>query len=66
MGYQHLFRQFANEWNFDVVKSSLHNPQSNGIAECNVQTIDLLKKAKEANSGEYLALLEFQNTPISG
>ena len=41
--------------------------QSNVLAEHNVQTIkNLLKKAKEAGSDDHLALLEFQNTLISG
>ena len=55
------------EWNFNVVTSSPHFPQSNGLAERNVQTIkNLFKKAKEAGSDDHLALLEFRNTPISG
>ena len=61
-----LFKQFAKAWNFSVVTSSPRFPQSNGFAERNVQTIkSLLKKAKEAGNDEYLALLEFLNTPIS-
>ena len=62
-----MFKQFAKTWNFSVVTSSPRFPQSNGFAECNVQTIkSLLKKAKEAGNDEYLALLEFRNTHISG
>ena len=54
------FKRFAKEWDFSVVTSSPKYPQSNGLVERNVQTIqNLLRK-------EQLALLEFRNTPISG
>ena len=47
--------------------SSPRFPWSNGFTERNVQIIkSLLKKAKEAGNDEYVALLEFRNTPISG
>ena len=62
-----LLKQFAKAWNFSVVTSSPRFPQSNGFAKRNVQTIkSLLKQAKEAGNDEYLALLEFWNTRISG
>ena len=61
------FYQFSKEWNFTLVTSSPRYPQSNGMAERNVQTIkNLLKKSKDAGNDEYLAMLEFQNSPITG
>ena len=61
------FKQFARKWDFSVVTSSPNYPQSNGLAERNVQTIkNLLKKVKEGMKDEQLALPEFRNTPISG
>ena len=42
-------------------------PKSNGLVECNVQTIKLLlKKAHYEGKNVVMALLEFQNTPITG
>ena len=61
------FQEFSKEWNFNLVTSSPRFPQSNGMAERNVQTIkNLYKKAKDARSDEQLALLEFCNSPIAG
>ena len=61
------FKQFASDWNFQVITSSPTYPQSNGLAERYVQTIKkLLKKAIDSGSDEALALLEFCNTPITG
>ena len=61
------FYEFSKKWNFQVVTSSPNYPQSNGLAERNVQTIKkLLKKAKAGGNDEELALLEHCNTPITG
>ena len=60
------FKQFAKEWDFSVVTSSPNYAQSNGLAERNVQTMNLLRKAKEGMKDEQLALLEFRNTSITG
>ena len=61
------FKQFAKEWSFNLITSSPQFPQSNGLAERNVQTIkNILKKAKDTNCDEQLALLEFRNSPITG
>ena len=61
------FKEFAKEWQFNLITSSPHFPQSNGLAEHNVQTIkSLLKKAKESHCDPELALLEFRNRPITG
>ena len=61
------FKNFASEWEIEVVTSSPHHPKSNGLVERNVQTIkQLLKKADESKQDAFLALLEFRNSPISG
>ena len=61
------FLEFSKKWSFKVVTSSPKYPQSNGLAERNVQTIKkLLKKAREGENDEQLALLELRNTPITG
>ena len=61
------FKEFAKEWQFNLITSSPHFPRSNGLAEHNVQTIkSLFKKAKESHCDPELALLEFRNTSITG
>ena len=61
------FKEFAKEWHFNLTTSSLHFPQSNGLAERNVQTVkNLFKKAKESGHDPEMALLEFRNTPVTG
>ncbi len=61
------FRDFAREWEIEVVTSSPHYPHSNGLVERNVQTIKrLLKKSNDSKQDAFLALLEFRNSPISG
>ena len=61
------FKNFASEWEIEVVTSSPHYPKSNGLVERNVQTIkQLLKKADESKQDAFLALLEFRSSPISG
>ena len=58
------FRQFGNEYGFELKTSSPPYPQSNGMAEKAVQTAKrLLKKAKKDGRDPYLALLDFRNTP---
>ena len=61
------FKNFASEWEIEVVTSSPHYPKSNGLVERNVQTIkQLLKKVDESKQDAFLGLLEFRNSPISG
>ena len=61
------FKNFASDWEIEVVTSSPHYPKSNGLVERNVQTVkQLLRKADESKQDAFLALLEFRSTPISG
>ena len=54
------FYQFPKEWNFTLIASSPRYPQYN------VQTVkNFLKKAKDDGNDEYLAMLEFRNSPIT-
>ena len=60
----HEFNQFAQQYGFQHISSSPHFPQSNGLAERYVQTAkNFLKKAKQAGTDPYLALLSYRNTP---
>ena len=57
--------RFAEDWVLKITSSSPEYPQSNGLAERNVQTIkQLLRKCRHDGSDPYLALLNFRSTPI--
>ena len=61
------FRKFANEWSLKHQTSSPHYPQANGKAENGVQTVKrLFLKCKESGQSEFLALLDWRNTPSEG
>ena len=61
------FRKFATEWNFEHVTSSPHYAQSNGKAENAVKTVKrLFKKSGETGDSEFIALLNWRNTPSEG
>lgn len=61
------FANFANEYEFELRKSSPTYPQSNGRAENAVKTAkQLLKKAIESGNDFYLSLLDWRNTPTEG
>ena len=61
------FVNFANEYEFELRKSSPTYPQSNGRAENAVKTAkQLLKKAIRSGNDFYLSLLDVQNTPTEG
>lgn len=63
----HVFRQFAADWNFNLVTSSPTYPQSNGQSERFVQTIkQLMRKVAEDGKDIYKCLLDFRDSPISG
>ena len=59
------FEQFAKLWDFSHKTSSPKYPQANGLVEKTVQTAKkLMSKALEDKLDPYLAILEYQNTPI--
>ena len=61
------FSAFARTWDFDHVTSSPKYPQSNGKAENAVKTVKrLFKKCKDSGQSEFLALLDWRNTPTEG
>ena len=61
------FAAFAKKWRFEHITSSPHYPQSNGKAENAVRTIKrLFTKCRESNCSEFLALLDWRNTPTEG
>ena len=61
------FKKFADSWSFRHTTSSPGYPQSNGKAEQAVQTVKrIFRKCKETGQSEYLALLEWRNTPSEG
>ena len=59
--------KFAQEWGFTITTTSPTYPQSNSLAERNVQTMkQLLRKAMHQGTDPYLALLDFRASPITG
>eukprot|EP00112_Aurelia_sp_Birch-Aquarium-sp1_P011736 Seg247.6 transcript_id=Seg247.6/GoldUCD/mRNA.D3Y31 product="putative protein K02A2.6" protein_id=Seg247.6/GoldUCD/D3Y31 len=63
----HEFDEFAKSYEFERAPSSPEYPQSNGKAENAVKTTKMLmKKAKDAKTDFFLALLEWRNTPSEG
>ena len=61
------FSVFARTSEFKHVTSSPTYAQSNGKAENAVKTVKhLFKKCKDSGQTEYLALLDWQNTPTAG
>ena len=58
------FKSFAKSFEFKHVTSSPRYPQSNGKVENAVKTAKrLLKKANDAGTDPWLAILDFRNTP---
>jgi len=61
------FREFSNKWNFQIITSSPHYAQSNGLAERGVGIAkDMLKKSHHTGMDIDFYLLAYRNTPISG
>ena len=61
------FEVFAKSWMFQHITSSRHYSQSNGKAENAVKTVKrLFTKCKESGQSEFLALLDWRNTPTEG
>ena len=59
--------EFSKRWEFDHVTSSPRYPQSNDKGENAVKTVKrLFKKCQESGESEYLALLDWRNTPTEG
>ena len=61
------FASFARTWGFTHITSSPRYPQSNGKAENAVKTIKrLFTQCHDSGKSEYLALLDWHNTPSEG
>ena len=59
----HMFVEFAKEWNFDHNTNSPRNPRSNGQAEDVKIVKGLLSKAKYSGHDPHLVLLAYRSTP---
>jgi len=63
----HVMKQFGKDWCFDIVTSSPHHHQSNGLAERYVQTVkQFLRKCEQSQFDVYHSLLVYRETPLSG
>ncbi|CAI6370722.1 unnamed protein product [Macrosiphum euphorbiae] len=61
------FKQFAEEWHFNVTLSSPNYPKSNGLAEKAVGIAkNMIKKSKSENQDLNLYLLNYRNAPVAG
>ena len=61
------FAAFVSFWNFIHVTSSPHYAQSNGKAENTVNTVKrLFRKCRDSGESEFIALLNWRNTPSEG
>ncbi|KAK3737378.1 hypothetical protein QZH41_011513, partial [Actinostola sp. cb2023] len=61
------FASFSKAWDFEHRTSSPGNSKANGKAESAVKTAKrLLRKALDAGTEPYLAILEYRNTPTQG
>ena len=61
------FKAFAQSWGFTHKTSSPMHPQSNGKAESAVKTAKtIMKRARDAKTDAWKAVLEYRNTPSQG
>ena len=61
------FAAFVSAWNFVHVTSSPRYAQSNGKAENAVNTVKrLFRKCRDSGESEFIALLNWRNTPSEG
>ena len=61
------YQQFAEQYQFEHIRTSLRYPWSNGKAETSVKRAkQILKKAIDAGRDPQLSLLDFRNTPSEG
>lgn len=62
-----VFHKFVTDWDIEHLTSSPYNSKGNGKAESAVKTAKrLLRKAKDSGSDQYMALLDYRNTPTQG
>lgn len=60
------FKQFSKDWDFDIINSSPHYHQSNGMAEKAVGIVkNMLRKCSYSKMDFNLFLLNYRNTPLS-
>ena len=61
------FTSVVQSYNVNHITSSLHYPQSNGLAEMYVQIVKhLFHKAKEKGKDFYKCLMIYCSTPLTG
>ena len=61
------FSVFAKTWMFTHSTSSPYHPQCNGKAENALKTVKrIFAKCLESGQSEFLALLDWRNTPTEG
>lgn len=58
-------KNFATQWNFDLVFRSPNYPQANGLAEKGVAIAkDIVKKSVEEGKDVYVSLMQYRNSPL--
>lgn len=60
------FENFANDYNFEIIHSSPHYHQSNGLCERGVGIAKGILKKCNDRKDIYAALLEYRSSPVSG